>query len=104
MLRQQASLLRRGDLLIAASFRNYSPEVVEAAKIAHANAVPVIALTDHAVSPLARAATLRFDLGDNLTLPFRSLAGPMCAAQALVLAVGYAQAERPGRKAAARRT
>ena len=100
MLRQQATLLRQGDLLIAASFRNYSQEVVEASSIAHANGVPVIALTDHAVSPLAKAATLRFDLGDNLSLPFRSLAGPMCAAQALVLAVGYAQAERPARKGA----
>jgi DNA-binding MurR/RpiR family transcriptional regulator len=100
MLRQQATLLRRGDLLIAASFRNYSPEVVEAATIAHAHGVPVIALTDRAVSPLAKAATLRFDVGDNLSLPFRSLVGPMCAAQALVLAVGYAQAEKPARRAA----
>ena len=96
MLRQQASLLREGDLLIAASFRNYSPEVVEAASICHRNGVPVIVLTDHAVSPLAKSATLRFDLGDNLALPFRSLVGPLCAAQALVLSVGYAQAERPG--------
>lgn len=98
MLRQQASLLRDGDLLIAASFRNYSPEVVEAATICHRNGVPVIAFTDHAVSPLAKAATLRFDLGDNLSLPFRSLVGPLCAAQALVLSVGYAQADRPKRR------
>jgi len=98
MLRQQASLLREGDLLIAASFRNYSPEVVEAASICHRKGVPVIALTDHAVSPLAKAAALRFDLGDNLALPFRSLVGPLCAAQALVLSVGYAQAERPARR------
>lgn len=95
MLRQQASLLRAGDLLIAASFRNYAPEVVEAASICHRNGVPVVALTDHAVSPLAKSATLRFDLGDNLALPFRSLVGPLCAAQALVMSVGYAQAERP---------
>ena len=98
MLRQQASLLREGDLLIAASFRNYSPEVVEAAAICHRQGVPVIALTDHAVSPLARSATLRFDLGDNLALPFRSLVGPLCAAQALVMSVGYAQAERPSKR------
>lgn len=103
MLRQQASLLREGDLLIAASFRNYSPEVVEAASICHKNGVPVIALTDHAVSPLAKAATLRFDLGDNLALPFRSLVGPLCAAQALVMSVGYAQAERPLRRKARKR-
>jgi len=103
LLRQQVSLLRRGDLLIAASFRNYSPEVVEAATICHGNDVPVIALTDHAVSPLAKAATLRFDLGDNLALPFRSLVGPMCAAQALVMSVGYAQAEHAARGKRARK-
>ncbi|HVF62427.1 MAG TPA: MurR/RpiR family transcriptional regulator [Casimicrobiaceae bacterium] len=97
MLRQQASLLRGGDLLIAASFRNYSAEVVEAAEICHANRVPVIALTDHAISPLAKSASLRFDLGDNLALPFRSLVGPMCAAQALVIAVGYALGDAPQR-------
>jgi DNA-binding MurR/RpiR family transcriptional regulator len=103
MLRQQASLLRDGDLLIAASFRNYSPEVVEAASICHRRGVPVIAFTDHAVSPLAKSATLRFDLGDNLSLPFRSLVGPLCAAQALVLSVGYAQADTPQRRRAAAR-
>ncbi|GIK86185.1 MAG: MurR/RpiR family transcriptional regulator [Burkholderiales bacterium] len=103
MLKQQAALLRRGDLLIAASFRSYSPEVVEAAQLCHRHHVPVVALTDHAVSPLGREATLRFDLGDNPTLPFRSLVGPMTAAQALVLAVGYAQAERPASAAPRRR-
>jgi len=97
MLRQQASLLGDGDLLIAASFRNYSQEVVEAASICHRGGVPVIALTDHAVSPLAKFAALRFDLGDNLALPFRSLVGALCASQAIVLAVGYAQADRPQR-------
>lgn len=94
---QQAALLREGDLLIVASFRNYSPEVVEAAARCRRSGVPVIALTDQAVSPLAESATLRFDLGDNLALPFRSLVAPMCAAQALVMAVGYAQAEKPRR-------
>jgi DNA-binding MurR/RpiR family transcriptional regulator len=94
MLKQQAASLRRSDLLIAASFRNYSPEVIEVAQACRRRHVPVIAFTDHPVSPLAREATLRFDLGDNLALPFRSLVAPMTAGQALVLAVGYAQAER----------
>jgi DNA-binding MurR/RpiR family transcriptional regulator len=103
MLRQQAALLRGDDLLIVASFRNYSAEVVDAATVCHRNGVPVVALTDHAVSPLAKAATLRFDLGDNLALPFRSLVGPMCAAQALVMTVGYVQAEKPVRGQARKR-
>ncbi|HVE51546.1 MAG TPA: MurR/RpiR family transcriptional regulator [Casimicrobiaceae bacterium] len=97
MLQQQAALLRDGDLLVAASFRSYSSEVVAAAALCRRNNVPVIAFTDHAVSPLAKAATLRFDLGDNLALPFRSLVGPMCAAQALVMSVGYMLADKPRR-------
>lgn len=103
MLRDQAALLGEGDLLVVASFRSYSPDVVEAAAACHRHGVPVIAFTDHAVSPLAKSATIRFDLGDNAALAFRSLAGAMCAAQALVITAGYAIAERPARKPARKR-
>ena len=88
----------RDDLLIAASFRNYAPEVVEAAAACHKRGVPVIAFTDTPVSPLAAAAKVRFDVGDNFALPFRSLVGSMTAAQALVIAIGYAQASRQGKR------
>ena len=103
MLREQSALLKKGDALIVASFRSYSSDVVEAAATCHRNGVPVIAFTDHPVSPLAKSATLRFDLGDNPAVQFRSLVGAMCAAQALVIAVGYAQAEKPARRAARKR-
>ena len=69
-----------------------------------ARGVKVIAITDQPVSPLAGAATLRFDVGDDLAQPFRSLVAPLCVAQAMVMAVGYAQAaQRPSRRRAAAR-
>ena len=94
MLKTHAALIGREDLLIAASFRHYAPEVVEVAGECHKRGVPVIAFTDAPVSPLAAVAKVRFDVGDNFALPFRSLVGSMTAAQALVIAIGYAQAER----------
>jgi adhesin HecA-like repeat protein len=94
MLRSQAALVGREDLLVAASFRNYTPDVIEVAEASRRRGVPVIAFTDTAVSPLAAAARIRFDVGDNLSAPFRSLVAPLTAAQALVIAVGYAQDER----------
>lgn len=97
MLKTHATLIGKEDLLIAASFRNYAPEVVEVAGDCHKRGVPVIAFTDTPVSPLAAVSKVRFDVGDNFTLPFRSLVGSMTAAQALVIAIGYAQGERKPR-------
>lgn len=104
MLRQQVGMIRRNDVLIAASFRNYTAEVVEAAGIAHEQGASVIAVTDAAVSPLARVAKVTIEIGDDPGVPFRTLVAPLCAAQALVMAVGYALTERNGRNAVARKT
>lgn len=101
MLRQQVGMIRRDDVLVAASFRNYTEEVVEAAETAKRQGAAVIAITDVAVSPLTRSATVTLEIGDDPGVAFRTLAAPLCAAQALVMSVGYALAERNGRKAAA---
>ena len=105
MVREQARAMRADDVLVAVSFRNYSPEVIELAANAYRRGVPVIVITDSAVSPLARSATVAFDLGDPSDRPFRSLVEPLCLAQALVVSVGHAlAAQKPARpRAAARR-
>jgi DNA-binding MurR/RpiR family transcriptional regulator len=87
MLRQQAGMTRRGSVLIAASFRSYTREVVEAAELAHTQGAAVIAITDQAVSPLAKFARVTLLVGDDPTVQFRSLVAPLCAAQALVMAL-----------------
>lgn len=104
MLRQQVGLLGPEDVLLAASFRNYTAEVIEAADLARQRGATVIAITDHPVSPLARAAKVTLEIGDDPSVQFRSLVAPLCAAQALVLSVGYALAERNGKKKGARKT
>ena len=105
MLREQVHAIRDEDALIAVSFRNYTPEVLELTADAHRRGVPVVVITDSAVSPLARSATVAFDLGDDSDRPFRSLVEPICLAQALVVSVGHhltgttrAKAKRPARR------
>ncbi len=83
------------------SFRNYSPEVIELAADAWRRGIDVVVITDSAVSPLARSATVAFDLGDASDRPFRSLVEPLCLAQALVVSVGHElTAPAPARRAA----
>jgi len=76
------------ELLVAVSFRSYTQEVVDIAAAAHARSVPVIAITDSPLSPLAAHAQVAFLLGDDRARPFRSLVAPVALAQTLVLLVG----------------
>jgi len=94
MLREQARCFNEDDVVVAVSFRNYSPDVIEISDECHRRGVPVIVITDSAVSPLVRSATVAFDLGDASDRPFRSLVEPMCLAQALVVSVGHELAAR----------
>ena len=89
MLGEFAHTIRAGDALVVASFRNYTPAVVETALAARARGVSVIAITDSPLSPLKPAADVCFELGDDSTRPFRSLVAPLCLAQALVVSTGH---------------
>ena len=89
MLREQVAPIGRGDVLIAASFRNYTPAVIEAAELARKQRARVVAITDHPVSPLARAAHVTLEIGDDPAVQFRTLVAALCAAQALVMQVGF---------------
>ena len=53
----------RRDVLVVASFHSYSPDVVDAAVAAHARGMPVVAITDSALSPLQAPARVCFELG-----------------------------------------
>ena len=88
MLRDPAQLIGAKDALIVVSFKNYTPEVIDVAQGCQARKVPVIAITDNALSPLARHAKVCFQIEEKTSKPFRMLVAPMCLAQALVVAVG----------------
>ena len=104
MLKQSLRSIDRRDMLLVASFRSYSPEVVEAAQSCAARGVPVVAITDGPLSPLVAPAKVCFELADDSSKPFRSLVAPLCLAQALVMSTGHHLADKPepkgGRKAA----
>ena len=98
MLDQALRCIEAGDVLIVASFQNYSPDVIEAARQVHARGVPVIAITDTALSPLKPSARVCFQLGQASTAAFRSLVAPLCLAQALVVSTGHHLSEpKPAR-------
>jgi DNA-binding MurR/RpiR family transcriptional regulator len=88
MLNELAHGIGKRDVLLVASFRNYTPAVVETALAARARGVAVVAITDSALSPLKPAADVCFELGDDSSRPFRSLVAPLCLAQALVVSTG----------------
>ncbi len=97
LLRQQAALAGPEDVLIAASFRPYAPEVVEIVAERRAAGIPVVAITDSALSPIAREASLSFELQEPEDQGFRTLVAPMLLAQVLVVGLGHRLAGRDPR-------
>lgn len=83
----RARLAGEGDLLVAVSFRFYAREVVDIAEEASARDVPILAISDSTLSPLAKTADLLFPIPEHEYTFSRSLAAPMCLAQALAVAL-----------------
>ena len=104
MLGESLRSITPDDVLIVTSFHSYTQAVIDAAADAHQRGVPVIAITDSALSPLKPSARLCFELGPSADQAFRSLVAPLCLAQALVVTAGHLLAEAPKKgRAAARR-
>jgi DNA-binding MurR/RpiR family transcriptional regulator len=98
MLRESLASMAPGDVLIAASFRHYSSEVISAATAASKLGASVIAITDGPLSPLKASAKVCLELADDSSKPFRSLVAPLCLAQALVVSTGHQLAELAANK------
>lgn len=86
--------MRPQDVLVLVSLAPYTRQTVLAAEQAAGQGVKVVALTDSALSPLARAATHRLLFGAESSSYFQSMVGAMAVAEALTAAV----AVRGGRK------
>lgn len=79
--------MRKGDVLLAVSFRFYATEVVNIVDEAAAAGIPVVAMSDSTLSPLAKSADVLFAVPEHDYSFSRSLAAPMCLIQALALSV-----------------
>jgi DNA-binding MurR/RpiR family transcriptional regulator len=95
MLQDALRQIEPGELLIVSTFKNYTAQVVEAAFEARDRGVGVVAITDHALSPIKPAANVCFELGQGPSAAFRSLVAPLCLAQALVVKTGQRLVESP---------
>ena len=81
-----------GDALIAVSFSPYAPFTIELAGRARDAGAPIVAITDSALSPLARLADVRFEIVESDFGSFRSLSATFCLAMTLAVAVGEKRA------------
>lgn len=102
MLREQVRWIGDKDALIAVSYPDYSPEVVEVAGDTYRRGIPVIAITDRALSPLVQCSSVCFQIADAAVHDFRSLGSSLCLAQTLVVALGYRLETRGQRRPAPR--
>ena len=82
-----AKVMRKDDLLLAVSFRFYATEVVNVVEQAAERDIPIVAITDSTLSPLAKSAQVLFAVPEHEYTFSRSLAAPMCLAQALCVAL-----------------
>lgn len=88
LLAEQSALMTPDDVLLTISATPYAQETVSTVEAAARRRVPIIAITDSQVSPIARLATLAFCVHDAELRGFRALTASMCLAQ--TLAVGLA--------------
>jgi len=82
-----AKVARPTDLLFVVSFRFYATEVVNVAEETAARGVPILTITDSTLSPYAKLAQVLFAVPEHEYTFSRSLAAPMCLAQALCVAL-----------------
>jgi DNA-binding MurR/RpiR family transcriptional regulator len=86
-------VIGQNDVLLAVSFRYYAKEVVNTVEDAAARGIPVVAISDSTLSPLAKSATVLFEVPEREQAFSRSLAAPICLAQALMLGLAARQAD-----------
>ena len=88
--RRMAATIRARDALLAVSFRDAAAEVVTVAETARSTGVPVIAITDTTLAPVAKFADVVFPIPEHGHAFSRSLAAPICLVQGLATALAAA--------------
>lgn len=82
---QMANVVTKKDAMIAVSFRYYAKEVVNVVEATAQRGIPIVGITDSTLSPLAKNSSVIFAVPERETEFSRSLAAPICLAQALMV-------------------
>ena len=92
-LYEQLVRINKDDVLIGISFPRYSTLTVKACRFAADAGAKVIAITDGAGSPLAKAAEILLAARSDMTSFVDSLVAPFSVVNALIVAVGLRKEE-----------
>jgi DNA-binding MurR/RpiR family transcriptional regulator len=84
----QVAAMGPGDTLLAMTFDDYTPETVEAARLAAERGNRVLAITDNALSPVAELAAHVLYVNEARLGHFRSQVPAMVVAQAMIVGLG----------------
>jgi len=106
LVTQQVQGIGSKDVMIAISYSPYAEETVGAVQTAVAAGAKVLAISDSAVSPIAKVATQVLQVRESEVRSFRSLTTSICLAEALVIGFAF-ESERSdarGRKRATQST
>lgn len=98
----QVNDLGQQDLLVAVSQAPYTRHVVEVVQQCQARGVPVLALTDNKLSPLAMAANWALFFGVESPAFFHSMTGALALAEALMNEVAAQGGEKVAERLVAR--
>lgn len=85
--------IKTNDMLLAVSFRFYANEVVSIVNEVAERGIPIVAISDSTLSPIAKPADVLFKVPEHEYTFSRSLAAPMCLAQALALTLASLRQE-----------
>jgi len=88
MMVDKAGLIQPDEVLVAVSFSPYTANTRELVDICLAQKVPVVALTDSTLSPIARADDLHLEVLEEEVAGFRGLSATMCLALCLAVETG----------------
>jgi DNA-binding MurR/RpiR family transcriptional regulator len=94
---QQLQGITSKDVMIAISYHPYAEETVTAAQTSVAAGAKVLAISDSAVSPIAKVATQVLQVRESEVRSFRSLTTSICLAEALVIGFAF-ENERAGER------
>ena len=86
-LQDQVDDIAEGEMLVAVSHAPYTRAIVHAAEQCEARGVHVLALTDNALSPIARPAASALLFRTDSSSFFQSMVGALALSEALIAAV-----------------
>jgi DNA-binding MurR/RpiR family transcriptional regulator len=90
--------IRKEDVLITITFPRYSNQTIKLTQYAHDQKVPIIAITDGVMSPVAGLSDHVLMAKSDMTTFIDSLVAPMSVINALILAIGMRKRDQLNEK------